>query len=175
MLSKFSRASSPMRRTAGLNRSADLSSDPQCRSAFQGLRRHRAEVPAGSRRLHLSGQIRHPRLSRRRTILRARDGDAVAAGAIARQVLGSGIMVRGALVQMARSESIARGGTGMRSTIIRSSVPTLSWRKSGKDISMASGKQDRRSVPSLKWLLRVFRRMGRHHSMGNLIKTSRRR
>ena len=61
---------------AGFDGRADLAADPQRRSALEGLWRHRAEVPAGPCRLHLSGKVRHPRLSRRRAILGARDGDA---------------------------------------------------------------------------------------------------
>jgi len=41
------------------------------RSAVEGLRRHQGQVSAGPCRLRLRGQIRHPRLSRRRPLLGA--------------------------------------------------------------------------------------------------------
>ncbi len=59
------------------------------------------------------------RASARETAMR------VAAGAIARKVLGAGVSIRGALVQMGPHQgSIGRGGIGMRCWRIRSSVPT---------------------------------------------------
>ena len=54
--------------------------DRQCRSARQGLHRHQGQVPPGPCRFHLLGEIRHPRLSRRRPLERARDGDARGGG-----------------------------------------------------------------------------------------------
>ena len=48
----------------------------QRRPARARLRRHQGQVPARTRRFHLLGEIRHPRLPRRRALLGARDGDA---------------------------------------------------------------------------------------------------
>ena len=61
------------RRDADHHRHADLHADRECRPAFQGLWRDRPPVPPGPCRLHLRGQIRPARLSRRRPLLRARD------------------------------------------------------------------------------------------------------
>ncbi len=59
------------RRPARDHGHADLAPHPQCRSALEGLWRHRREIPARTRRLHLSGQVRTARLSRRRTLIGA--------------------------------------------------------------------------------------------------------
>ena len=64
------------RRPPGHHRHADLARHRQRRPARQGLRRHQGQVPARPRRFHLLAEIRHPRLPRRRALLRARDGDA---------------------------------------------------------------------------------------------------
>ncbi len=61
------------RRRAGHHRHADRAADRECRPALEGLFRHQGQVPARPRRLHLRRQIRHPRLSRRRPRLGARD------------------------------------------------------------------------------------------------------
>ena len=66
----------------------------------QRLRRHRRAVPPRPRRPHLRAEIRHPRLSRRRPQLGARDGDARRRRRGRRRVLGDGVRIRGALVQM---------------------------------------------------------------------------
>ena len=58
------------------HRHADLARHRQCRPARARLRRHQGQVPARPCRLHLPGEIRHPRLPRRRALVRARDGDA---------------------------------------------------------------------------------------------------
>ena len=55
---------------------ADLARHPQCRPAVQGLWGHQGQVPPRPCRHHLLAEIRHPRLSRRRPFLGARDGDA---------------------------------------------------------------------------------------------------
>ena len=51
----------------------DPADDPQRRPALEGLRRDRAQVPPGSCRLHLLGEIRAARSARRWTRLGARD------------------------------------------------------------------------------------------------------
>ena len=55
------------------HRHADRAADPQRGPAQQGLREHRRHVPARARRLHVLAEIRHPRLSRRRPRVGARD------------------------------------------------------------------------------------------------------
>ena len=56
----------------------------------------------------------------------------VAAGAVARKVLGDGVRIRGALVQIGPHASTARAGTGTRSTTIRSCARTRPWRRCGR-------------------------------------------
>ncbi len=64
----------PVRRVRGADdRHADPAADRECRPALEGLPQHRRPLPAGPRRLHLLEEIRHPRLSRRRPRLGARD------------------------------------------------------------------------------------------------------
>ena len=63
-------------RPPGDHRHADLARHRQRRPARARLRRHQGQVPARPCRFHLPGEIRHPRLPRRRALLRARDGHA---------------------------------------------------------------------------------------------------
>ena len=63
-------------RRAGHHRHADRAADREHRPALQGLFRDQGQVSPGPRRLHLRGQIRPARLSRRRPLLGARDRDA---------------------------------------------------------------------------------------------------
>ena len=63
----------PDRRAPAHHRHADRADDREHRPALEGLFRDPRQLPAGPRRLHLRRQIRHPRLSRRRPLLRARD------------------------------------------------------------------------------------------------------
>ena len=70
-----------------------------------------------------TSEIRHPRLSRRRPVERAETAMRVAAGAIARKVLGDEVDLRRSS-RSARTRSIATAGTGRRSSTIRSGVPT---------------------------------------------------
>ena len=75
----------------------------------------------------------------------------VAAGAIARKIV-PGLSVRGALVQMGRTGSTARAGTGTRSSAIRSSVPTPRRAPSFFEAtSTASASAARRSARSSRW------------------------
>ena len=60
-------------RRPGHHRHADHAADRERRPALEGLCRDPRQVPPRPRRLHLSGEIRHPRLSRRRPLLGARD------------------------------------------------------------------------------------------------------
>ena len=55
------------------HRHADRADDRERRPALQGLRRHRGQVPARPCRLSPIRRIRHPRLSRRRPVLGARN------------------------------------------------------------------------------------------------------
>ena len=64
------------RRPPGDHRYADLARHRQCRPARARLRRHQGQIPPRPCRFHLPGEIRHPRLPRRRALLRPRDGDA---------------------------------------------------------------------------------------------------
>ena len=67
----------------------------------QGLRGDQGQLPPRPRRLHLLGQIRHPRLSRRRPLLGARDRDARRRRRDRAQDPGRrASRIRGALVQM---------------------------------------------------------------------------
>ena len=98
--STFFPACSPRRdRRPGDDRHADRAADRECRPALQGLFRDQGQVPARPRRFHLSGEIRHPRLSRRRARFARETATRVAAGAVARQVLPD-VTIRGSLVQM---------------------------------------------------------------------------
>ena len=63
-------------RPAGDDRRADRADDRERRPALEGLCRDQGQIPPRPCRLHLRGQIRHPRLSRRRPLLGARDGGA---------------------------------------------------------------------------------------------------
>ena len=63
-------------RRAGDDRHADLARDRERRPALEGLFGDPRELSARPRRLHLRDEIRHPRLSRRRALVGARDGDA---------------------------------------------------------------------------------------------------
>ncbi len=66
--------SDPLRRLRGRDdRHADPAPDREHRSALEGLPQHRRPLPPRPRRLHLLEEIRHPRLSRRRPRLGARD------------------------------------------------------------------------------------------------------
>ena len=61
---------------AGHDRHADRAADRECRPALEGLFGDQGHIPARPRRLHLRCEIRHPRLSRRRARVGARDGGA---------------------------------------------------------------------------------------------------
>ena len=78
----------------------------------QGLRRHQGQVPPRPCRLHLLGEIRHPRLPRRRALLGARDGHARGR----RRGRAQGHPRRHASAarwcRSARTASTARAGTG---------------------------------------------------------------
>ena len=64
----------PVRRVRGPDhRHADQPADRERGPALEGLQRDRGQVPPRPCRLHLLGEIRHPRLSRRRALLGARD------------------------------------------------------------------------------------------------------
>ena len=63
-------------RRAGDDGNADRAADREHRPALQGLFRDQGQVSPRPRRLHLRGQIRPARLSRRRTFVGARDRDA---------------------------------------------------------------------------------------------------
>ena len=64
----------PLRRVRGPDhRHADPADDRERRPALEGLPQHRRPLPPRPRRLHLLEEIRHPRLSRRRPRLGARD------------------------------------------------------------------------------------------------------
>ena len=60
-------------RRAGDDGNADCAADREHRPALQGLFRDQGQVSPGACRLHLRGQIRPARLSRRRAFLGARD------------------------------------------------------------------------------------------------------
>ena len=60
-------------RRAPHHRHADLAPHREHRRALEGLCRDQGQLPARPRRLHLRGQIRHPRLARQRPRLGARD------------------------------------------------------------------------------------------------------
>ena len=95
------RGQDPLRRVRGPDhRHADPADDRECRSALEGLPQHRRPLPPGPCRLHLLEEIRHPRLSRRRPRLGARDRVARRRRRGRAQVLGPGITIRGALVQI---------------------------------------------------------------------------
>ena len=61
---------------AGHHRHADRADDRERRPALEGLFRDQGQVSPRPRRLHLRRQVRHPRLSRRRARVGARDGGA---------------------------------------------------------------------------------------------------
>ena len=58
------------------HRHADLAAHRERRRALEGLCRDQGQLPSRPCRLHLRRQIRHPRLSRQRARLGARDGGA---------------------------------------------------------------------------------------------------
>ena len=96
----------PVRRVRGPDhRHADRAADRERRPAVEGLRRHRRALPPRPRRPDLRAEIRHPRLSRRRPVLGARDRDARRRRRGGAQGAGdhcgrSGVRIRGALVQI---------------------------------------------------------------------------
>ena len=69
------------------HRHADCAAHPQRGRAQQGLLEHRRHVSTRARRLHLLAEVRHPRLSRRRSTVRARDGGARRRGRNCAQVV----------------------------------------------------------------------------------------
>ena len=83
------RGAHPVRRVRRPDhRHADRDADRQRRPALARLLRHRRAVPARPCRSHLRAEIRHPRLSRRRPLLGARDRDA--RGGRGRRAQGAG-------------------------------------------------------------------------------------
>src|SRR5215207_2643469 len=76
----------------------------------------------------------------------------VAAGAVARKILGPGIAIRGALVQIGPHRSTAPCGTGRRSKRTRSGARTGRWRRAGPTISTSSANPAPRRAPSSRWL-----------------------
>ena len=92
----------PVRRLRGRDhRHADPADDRERRPALEGLPQHRRPLPPGPCRLHLLEEIRHPRLSRRRPRLGARDRLAGRRRrGRAQDPRARGITIRGALVQI---------------------------------------------------------------------------
>ena len=115
------------------HRHADRVADRQRRPAFARLFRDRGAVPSRPRRPDLRAEIRHPRLSRRRAFVGARDGDA--GGGRRRGAQGAGrrrAHSRRAGADRPAPRSIARAGTGTQWTTTRSSARTRSLLRSGK-------------------------------------------
>ena len=113
----------------------------------QGLRRDQGPVPAGSRRLHLPGQVRHPRLPGRRPGERARDRDA--GGRRRDRAQGPGRRHR----HQGRPDPDRPGphrprqaGTGTRSSTTRSGVPMPRPPSAGKRCSWTCASAARRSA-----------------------------
>ena len=118
-----SRARPPARRSACM-----IDNDDQRSKDYRNIA---DQLPAGPCRLHLLEEIRHPRLSRRRPRLGARDG--VARRRRRGRAQGArrpDVAIRGALVQIGPHAIDRADGTGRRSTTIRSGAPTRRWRRS---------------------------------------------
>ena len=134
------------RRPAGHHRHADHAADRECRPALEGLFRDQGQVPARPRRLHLRRQIRHPRLSRRRARLGARDRGAGRGRRHRAQDRAGPDACAARWCRWARTRSTARAGTGTRSATIRSSARTPSRRNSSRNISTACASPARPSA-----------------------------
>ena len=120
--------------------------DREHRSALEGLFRDQGQVSPRPCRLHLRGEIRHPRLSRRRPLLGARDREprrrrrGGAQGGRRHddpRRLGADGAARHRPRQM---------GLGGDRPAIRSSVPTRTRRRSSRTISTASARTAPRSA-----------------------------
>ena len=108
----------------GDHRHPDRAHDRQHRPALEGLCRDPRQVSPRSRRLHLPGEIRHPRLSRRRPFLGARDRLPRRRRRRSPARCSPGVTIRGALVQIGPHRDRPRtAGTGTRSTAIHSFRP----------------------------------------------------
>ena len=115
------------------DRHADRAPDPQRRRAQQGLREHRRHLPSRPRRLHVLAEVRHPRLSRRRAAVGARDRRARGRGRDREEVAARALRRAHPRPPDAdRTARRSRSRTWRTSTPTRSSPPTRRSSRSSK-------------------------------------------
>ena len=136
----------PVRRVRGPDdRHADRAADRQRRPALARLFGDRRAVPPRPCRSHLRAEIRHPRLSRRRSIVGARDRDARCRRRRGAQGAGGRrAHPRRAGADRPASHRPRALGLGRGATPIRSSARTRSPRRSGKPTCPRCARRARR-------------------------------